>query len=305
MMGVMWGHGFRCKECGIVHSSSLINSADKEKLHKLRAEYVHVWSEVEGGVAGRGNAGRQLMEQVMSVANSVASVTEGPVRDVLGAVKTWSMPKYWVPDGEIFECSACSKEFEHGGKKHHCRACGHGFCDRCTQHRAAVPDRGWMTPVRVCAGCNAKMAAAEGTGAGSGAVGYGERRPTHAQNTVMGYLCVRRWDAARVMYLLAIFEAALTRQCCFVDSLEAAAVPCRPCCDSFGRVAQGAWSVGTTKTMTGGSLPSRRVRSRLTSSARNNSQLYTSPSPGWTVSHSFTAMHHHWCHSFPTHRDGR
>jgi hypothetical protein len=115
VMGVLWGHSYRCKECGIVHGSSLINSADKEKLPTLRSEYVHVGNEGGGGgAAGRGNAGRQLMEQVMSVASSVAAVTEGPVRDALGAVKTWSMPTYWVPDSEIFECAACGSDFSEG-----------------------------------------------------------------------------------------------------------------------------------------------------------------------------------------------
>lgn len=38
--------------------------------------------------------------------------------------------------------------------KHHCRACGEGFCEECSNYYRAVPERGWgSTPVRVCKNC--------------------------------------------------------------------------------------------------------------------------------------------------------
>ncbi|XP_063720451.1 zinc finger FYVE domain-containing protein 1-like [Symsagittifera roscoffensis] len=38
--------------------------------------------------------------------------------------------------------------------KHHCRACGKGFCDSCSNYRMPVPERGWGDePVRVCFSC--------------------------------------------------------------------------------------------------------------------------------------------------------
>ena len=52
------------------------------------------------------------------------------------------------------DCGSCGRDFEDYEKKHHCRACGLGFCDNCTEHRIPVPDRGWGdTPVRVCNKC--------------------------------------------------------------------------------------------------------------------------------------------------------
>ena len=37
---------------------------------------------------------------------------------------------------------------------HHCRACGEGFCDDCSERCAPVPERGWGdSPVRVCDHC--------------------------------------------------------------------------------------------------------------------------------------------------------
>ena len=40
-------------------------------------------------------------------------------------------------------------------KIHHCRACGEGFCDACSNYRMPVPERGWDPEenVRVCKTC--------------------------------------------------------------------------------------------------------------------------------------------------------
>lgn len=50
-------------------------------------------------------------------------------------------------------CKACKKHFGNSDTKHHCRACGEGFCDECTSHEMPVPWRGWNTPRRVCDAC--------------------------------------------------------------------------------------------------------------------------------------------------------
>lgn len=37
---------------------------------------------------------------------------------------------------------------------HHCRKCGEGFCDACSDATMPVPERGWGDePVRVCKNC--------------------------------------------------------------------------------------------------------------------------------------------------------
>ena len=52
------------------------------------------------------------------------------------------------------ECYSCHRYFNDQEKKHHCRACGEGFCDECTQYTKPVPERGWgPSPVRVCETC--------------------------------------------------------------------------------------------------------------------------------------------------------
>ena len=52
------------------------------------------------------------------------------------------------------ECHSCHRTFGDQEKKHHCRGCGEGFCDECTQYTKPVPERGWgPNPVRVCEKC--------------------------------------------------------------------------------------------------------------------------------------------------------
>lgn len=109
-------------------------------------------------------------------------------------IKDSARPSYWVPDSdrEAHFCCVCTKlfgtaeELASNGKKsgsmttssqsgsglsidisdaatnlcdrkrHHCRACGQAVCDNCSQNRRPVPERGWLTDVRVCDTCNKK-----------------------------------------------------------------------------------------------------------------------------------------------------
>lgn len=53
------------------------------------------------------------------------------------------------------QCHSCRKLFDEAERKHHCRACGEGFCQACSSHRMPVPEKGWgSTPVRVCEVCH-------------------------------------------------------------------------------------------------------------------------------------------------------
>ena len=66
-------------------------------------------------------------------------------------------PSYWTPNSEIFNCTKCEKPFTHiYDKKHHCRGCGKGFCDKCSSKRKIIQ---WWSPtdeVRVCDSCYEK-----------------------------------------------------------------------------------------------------------------------------------------------------
>ena len=51
-------------------------------------------------------------------------------------------------------CNKCATSFKDNDTKHHCRACGEGFCDSCSSKSRPVPERGWgPAPVRVCDSC--------------------------------------------------------------------------------------------------------------------------------------------------------
>ncbi|MEQ2178486.1 hypothetical protein GOODEAATRI_014493, partial [Goodea atripinnis] len=70
-----------------------------------------------------------------------------------GVSSMLTRPAYWVPDQDIQSCCECQREFSPRLSIHHCRACGQGVCDDCSQERRPVPSRGWDHPVRVCNGC--------------------------------------------------------------------------------------------------------------------------------------------------------
>jgi len=68
-------------------------------------------------------------------------------------IKDSVRPSYWIPDSEVINCCVCDRKFSAILSLHHCRACGRGVCQECSQHRKPVPHRGWNHPVRVCNAC--------------------------------------------------------------------------------------------------------------------------------------------------------
>ncbi|BGP15176.1 Mitochondrial distribution and morphology protein 12 [Rhodosporidiobolus nylandii] len=59
-----------------------------------------------------------------------------------------SSRKHWMEDDSTMRCSACSKRFTLLFRKHHCRLCGHIFCDACSSLRTKARER-------VCQPCHA------------------------------------------------------------------------------------------------------------------------------------------------------
>lgn len=60
---------------------------------------------------------------------------------------------HWTPDNAATACHACKTEFGIMTRRHHCRVCGRVFCDDCTSRRAAAPNYGYTTAVRMCDEC--------------------------------------------------------------------------------------------------------------------------------------------------------
>ena len=92
---------------------------------------------------------RRMGEVVAIAASAVAGAMEYPK----AMLKDAARPAYWVADKDITQCSVCSQDFNEKLLLHHCRACGNGVCDGCSQKRRTVPDRGWDMDVRVCDKC--------------------------------------------------------------------------------------------------------------------------------------------------------
>ena len=63
-------------------------------------------------------------------------------------------PDYWRANAEIKYCHSCKYKFNEVTSIHHCRACGEGFCDDCSDFQRPVPEHGWNTPVRSCKKCH-------------------------------------------------------------------------------------------------------------------------------------------------------
>lgn len=59
----------------------------------------------------------------------------------------------WVPDHAASHCRGCNAEFWIGRRKHHCRNCGHVFCNHCASQLHPVPHEQLYQPVRVCGSC--------------------------------------------------------------------------------------------------------------------------------------------------------
>ncbi|GAB9475269.1 Sh3 domain-containing protein [Globisporangium polare] len=72
----------------------------------------------------------------------------------------------WIPDAEVSLCFGCQLLFDWVRRKHHCRYCGHVFCELCTSHRSLIradqilsnPERQYLSvnghnPQRVCDPC--------------------------------------------------------------------------------------------------------------------------------------------------------
>lgn len=63
-------------------------------------------------------------------------------------------PPPWVPDAMAPHCFGCSNQFTVIRRRHHCRACGGVFCNKCSSHSIPLPQFELNDPVRVCNRCH-------------------------------------------------------------------------------------------------------------------------------------------------------
>lgn len=87
------------------------------------------------------------------ITEAVSNVSLQPSKVLSAWVTDQVAPSYWRPNNEIQHCHKCKNVFGPTDTKHHCRACGEGFCSKCSSNTMCVPLRNWHTPVRVCDTC--------------------------------------------------------------------------------------------------------------------------------------------------------
>nr|XP_053656119.1 zinc finger FYVE domain-containing protein 1-like [Cherax quadricarinatus] len=122
------GYVLECEKCGIIYRSRQYWYGNESPDRcEVKEEYQHVWSgTVVGGAA---HAGRQVCALI------------------LGGVLGLSFPNVLA----LQHCKMCQEPLD---TIHHCRKCGEGFCDGCSDVKMAVPELGWgEEPVRVCKNC--------------------------------------------------------------------------------------------------------------------------------------------------------
>src|SRR3989338_2182788 len=75
-------------------------------------------------------------------------------RYTMAPQRTTSSQVPWDADSTREDCTDCKTPFSFFRRRHHCRACGHLFCDACSDNRSPVLKWRIIHPVRVCSSCH-------------------------------------------------------------------------------------------------------------------------------------------------------
>ncbi|XP_066280144.1 zinc finger FYVE domain-containing protein 1-like isoform X1 [Branchiostoma lanceolatum] len=158
------GYVLECPNHGIIYRSRQYWYGNTDPVDSaVRTEIRHVWPGGARVLQGTHNAARRLIDGVHHVAGTVGELSAKPSKMLGSWVADQIAPAYWVPNARITKCQGCKHEFEPTETKHHCRACGQGFCDECSSRQLPVPERGWGEAlVRVCESCFKERTQADG-----------------------------------------------------------------------------------------------------------------------------------------------
>ena len=149
---VWTGEVLECPSCGVIYRSRERWYGNKNMEDIVSIEVRHVWPDGYKNLQGTSNAARKVIDGMQYIADSVTSVSQKPTKMISDWMTDKIAPDYWVPNSQITSCKKCKKELD-SEQKHHCRACGEGFCDDCSTKTRLVPERGWDFLVRVCDEC--------------------------------------------------------------------------------------------------------------------------------------------------------
>ncbi|VDN02986.1 unnamed protein product [Thelazia callipaeda] len=88
------------------------------------------------------------------------------VGDGVGRVWSWQISDevgaradHWVQDPSRNACTQCMQKFSLAERRHHCRNCGHIFCNKCSRFETDIKHMKISKPVRVCQSCFLRLKA--------------------------------------------------------------------------------------------------------------------------------------------------
>uniref|UniRef100_A0A1I7VIR8 WD repeat and FYVE domain-containing protein 3 n=1 Tax=Loa loa TaxID=7209 RepID=A0A1I7VIR8_LOALO len=86
--------------------------------------------------------------RTLFVGDSVGRVWSWQIGDEVGA-----RADHWIQDPSRSSCTQCTQKFSLAERRHHCRNCGHIFCNRCSRFETDIKHMKISKPVRVCQSC--------------------------------------------------------------------------------------------------------------------------------------------------------
>ncbi|XP_042911990.1 zinc finger FYVE domain-containing protein 1 isoform X5 [Parasteatoda tepidariorum] len=147
------GYILECAKCGVIYRSRQYWYGNQNPWDTcVRTEICHIWPEPEGLMPKPQNTAQYVIDNITTVSEIVSNIGAKPTKVLSSWVADQIAPSYWIPNSRITHCGNCPKEFDDMEKKHHCRACGGGFCEDCASKSRIVPTWG-SSPVRVCDKC--------------------------------------------------------------------------------------------------------------------------------------------------------
>ncbi|XP_049634190.1 RUN and FYVE domain-containing protein 1 [Suncus etruscus] len=120
--------------------------AELRELQALRKEMQELQDEKEELQKVCGEQEQALQEMGLHLSQSKLKMED--IKEVNKALKGHA----WLKDDEATHCKQCEKEFSISRRKHHCRNCGHIFCNACSSNELALAS--YPKPVRVCDNCH-------------------------------------------------------------------------------------------------------------------------------------------------------
>lgn len=125
----------------------LVQSTSSEDIKAQLLDMIQAW-----GVGFKENSSFKIAPNLYNIMK-VEGYKFPAVTDMTDTFKSEKAPTWSEGD----ECSNCQSEFSLLQRKHHCRACGGIFCNKCSNKQAIIPQFGIEKEVRVCDKCYSKL----------------------------------------------------------------------------------------------------------------------------------------------------